>query len=344
MSATESITFLVLTSVSVTYSFAVLRLERLRLALTERKLPNLVGVWTFAAALTLPWHYLTALIMVTYAAEWPARRLVGQNPWRYLYSLAAGIVACLAASAVFHLIGGPPGAILALPMFYGVNLGLVLAAIVKAGHKHVLPMFLKPKTHATELTTQLLGMALAALMAWHLPLTPAVLPVLLLAHRWSLRTVMDQEEAVEQDTGLLAEKTWAVTGQYFLKDNPGAVALIIIDPDEPEIQQDIVDAIRRCLYQPGDTAPAALAPDAPKPATDLLGRYDSRQVAVLIHARSSAGGPLIATNVRRHLRDAGIRAAVGCAVTTGEDLDELVAWALHDLMGRREAAGIATQW
>lgn len=343
--AAGGIAFLVLAAVSVAYSGAVFRLEHLRLALTEHKLPNLIGVWTFAGVLTLPWHYLTALIVVTYAAEWPARKLVGQSPWRYLYSVAAGIVACLTASAVYHLIGGPFGAVPALVVFYGLNLGLVLAAIIKAGHTHILPMFLKPKTHATELATQLLGMALAVVMTWHLPLTPAVLPALLLAHRWSLRVVMDEEQAVEHGTDLLSEATWAVTGQHFLQDNAGGVALIIIDPGEAEIQHDIIDAIRSCLRQTGDTSPLSLTPEARAPAApDLLGRYGTRQVVALIHVVASAGGPLIATRIRRRLRDAGILGAVGCAVTTAHDLDELVAWALQDLMGRREAAGIATEW
>lgn len=345
MRAADGSAFLVLTVLSVSYPAAVLRLEHLRLALTERRLPSLVAVWTLAAALTLPWYLAVSVLAVTFAAEWPTRRLVGQSGGRYLYSLGAGILARLTAYLLYHLIGGPVGAAVAMVASYSLNLVLVMAAMLAAGHRAAMRMFVDPKAHTSALASEVLGLGLAAGMTWHLWLAPAVLPALLLVHRKSLRTVMEREEAVEQDTGLLAEKTWSVTGQHYLQDNEGAVALIIIDPDDGEIQQDIVDAIRRCLVQPGDPAPSTSPAVAVRQAApDLLGRYGSRQVAVLVHTGTSAGGPIIATAIRRSLRDANIQAVVGCATTTENDLGDLVSWALQNLMGRREAAGVVTQW
>lgn len=324
----DVVPFLLLAMISVTYSTAIRRLERLRRALTEGKVPTLLSSWTFAAALILPPMLVVALVSIAYAAEWPSRRIVrGGRPLRYVYSGIAAIGSCLAASAALNAVDGPGGLALALLSFSAVDIASTAAVLLLARQAHVLRMFANPKAHGAELATQCLGVALAGLITWHVALGVLVVPAVLLVHRWSLRETVKAEEAFDEHTGLWSEKAWRIQAQQKLYDTGGHVALIIIDPDEPGADHRILQVIG-----------SGLSP------SDLLGRYGTRQIVLLIPVGRPEAGPFLCTGFRTDLGRAGVQAALGCATTADAELEGLLIAAMSDLMAKRAAAGVHRSW
>lgn len=328
MSGSVDISFLLLAVMSVAYSVSVRRLERLRRALTEGRVPTLLSIWTFAGVLILPPLLIVGLVPIAYAAEWPSRKIVGRGHLlRYLYSGAAALASCLAASLALHAVGGPAGIVVALLTFSVVDIASTAAVLLLARQTHVLKMFANPKAHVLEATTQGLGVALAALLTWHVALGVLVVPALLLVHRWSLRETVKVEQAFDDETGLWSEAAWRIQAQQKLYDARGHVAAVIIDPDESGSDRRILEVIASGLT-----------------SSDLLGRYGTRQIVVLIAVGRREAGLFLSTGFRADLARAGVRAPLGCATTADAELEGLLIEAMSDLMARRAAAGVHHTW
>jgi hypothetical protein len=328
MMGPDGMSLVLLAFISVAYAVSIRRLERLRRALAAGELPNLLGVWTFAATLTLPPFLIAAAVAIAYLAEWPSRRIVGQGrPLRYAYSAGVAIASCIAASHLRQMVPGPIGILAAVVAFCLLNISLIAVAMVAAGHKTALRMFLNPKDHLVEVATQCLGVVLAELLFWHPPFAVLVVPAVLVVHRWSLRETVKVEKAFDEETGLWSETAWRVQAHQKLHDAHGHVALIIVDPDEPGTEQPILQAIGSGLT-----------------SSDLLGRYGTRQIVVLISVGRREAGPFLSTGFRADLARAGIPAALGCATTADAELEGLLIEAMSDLMARRAAAGVHRSW
>ena len=323
----DEVSFLLLISISVAYSVTVGRLERLRRPLANGKMPDLLSVWTLAATLLLPPPHIAALVLIAYATEWPSRKLVGHQPLKYVYSCAAAIAGCLAAKSVVQAVNGPAGIVLAVVTVSAVNITLIAMVMTVAGETHLLRKFANAKAHLAEFTTQLLGVALAGLMSWHVALGSLVLPAVLLVHRWSLRETVKAEEAFDKETGLWSETAWRLQAQQKLHDTHGHVALLMIDPDEAGQERQILESIE-----------SGLSP------SDLLGRYGTRQIVVLIPVGRAQAGRFLSAGFRADLANSGIKAALGCATTDDSELEGLLIEAMSDLMARRAAAGVDRSW
>ena len=325
----DGVTFLLLATASVTYSISIRRLERLRRALAEEKVPDLLSIWTFAATLILPPIFICGIVVIAYAAEWPSRKIVGHaHPLRYVYSCASALITCLTAASVLHSMQGSTAAVaLAAVTFLVLNVVTIAVALVLARQTHVLRMFTKPKAHAVEFATLILGVALAGLLSWHVVLGVLVVPALLLVQRWSLRETVKAEKAYDDETGLWSEAAWRIQAQQKLYDARGHVALVIIDPDESGSDQRILEVIA-----------SGLTP------SDLLGRYGTRQIVVLIAVGRREAGLFLSTGFRTDLARAGVRAPLGCATTADAELEGLLIEAMSDLMARRAAAGVHHSW
>jgi hypothetical protein len=324
----DEVLFLLLALTSVAYSVSIRRLERLRRALGAQKTPNLLSVWTFAATLLLQPAFIASVVVIAYAAEWPSRKMVGPcRPFRYVYSCAAAIVSCLAASVVVRNEEGLAGIALAALTVSTANIALVAVAMMAAHEAHLLRKFVNAKAHVAEVTTQCLGVALAGLLSWHVALGLLVVPAVLLVHHWSLRETVKAEEAFDEETGLWSETAWRVQAHQKLHDARGHVALIIVDPDEPGTEQPILQAIGSGLT-----------------SSDLLGHYGTRQIVVLISVGRPEAGPFLSTGFRADLARAGVPAALGCATTADAELEGLLIEAMSDLMARRAAAGVHRSW
>ena len=228
---------------------------------------------------------------------------------------------------VVDAVDGPAEIFLAVLTFSTVNITMIATVMAVAGDRRVLRKFANPKAHLAEVATQCLGIALAELIGWHVALGFLVLPAVLLVHRWSLRETVKVEQAFDEETGLWSETAWRVQAHQKLHDARGHVALIIIDPEESGAEQRILQAIG-----------SGLAP------SDLLGRYGTRQIVVLILVGRPEAGPFLSTGFRADLARAGVQAALGCATTADSELEGLLIEAMSDLMARRAAAGVHRSW
>jgi hypothetical protein len=222
-----------------------------------------------------------------------------------------------------HIVWAP----LALLVFSTLDIGTTAAALLLSGEAQVLRMFTNLRAHAVEIAWQCIGVTLAVLMTWHPALGVAVLPALLLVQRWSLRETVKVEKAFDDETGLWSESAWRIQAQQKLYDARGHVALVIIDPDESGLDQQILEAIESGLT-----------------SADLLGRYGTRQIVVLISVGRREAGLFLSTGFRADLARAGIRAPLGCATTADGELEALLIEAMSDLMARRAAAGVHHSW
>lgn len=211
--------------------------------------------------------------------------------------------------------------------FYILNIAAIAGVLVAARQASVLQMFLKPGAHVVEVATQCLGVALAALLGWHVLLGVLVVPAVLLVHRWSLRETVKVEKAFDKETGLWSATAWRIQAQQMLYDAHGHVALIIIDPDGSGSDRQILDAVGSGLK-----------------SADLIGRYGSRQIVVLIPVGRREAGLFLSTGFRADLARAGVNAPLGCATTADGELEGLLIDAMSDLMARRAAAGVDHAW
>jgi hypothetical protein len=321
--------FALLTTLSLAYSTSLRRIERLRRAVTRDRIPDMAGIWTFAAAVVLPLPLVAALIVIASAAEWPSRRVVENGrPGKYVVSVGALVAASLAGSQVMNLVPGALGIALAVPTFCLLNAGFVAVLVYASGHRHVLKMFLDPRAHAVEVSTQLVGAGVGlAMITWH-PLTGiGALGLLYVLHLASARHVVEVTESFDPATGLWSEEAWRVQAHQKLHDAHGHVALLMIDPDEAGQERQILQSIESGL------GPA-----------DLLGRYGTRQIVVLILVGRAEAGRFLAAGFRADLAASGIRAALGFATTDDSDLEGLLIEAMSDLMARRAAAGVHRSW
>jgi hypothetical protein len=78
--------------------------------------------------------------------------------------------------------------------------------------------------------------------------------------------------------------------------------------------------------------------------SDLLGRYGTRQIVVLIPVGRREAGPFLSAGFRADLSAAGVHAVLGCATTADSELEALLIEAMSDLMARRAAAGVDRTW
>jgi hypothetical protein len=321
--------FALLTTLSLAYSTSLRRIERLRRAVTLDRIPDMTGVWTFAGAVVLPMPLVALLVFVAAAGEWPARKVHESGRLgKYIVSTAGLAGAYLAGTAVMRVAPGLGGVALAVPTMCLLNVAFVAAVVYASGKRHVLRMFLDARTHAVEVGTQSLGAVVGvAMLHWHPSVAPAALVMLYVLHLASARHAVEVTESFDPATGLWSELAWRVQAQQRLHDARGHLALLIIDPDQAGGEREILQTIESGL----------------DPA-DLLGRYGTRQLVVLIAVGRPEAGRFLSTGFRADLAASGIQAALGCATTDDSDLEGLLIEAMSDLMSRRAAAGVNRSW
>jgi hypothetical protein len=321
--------FALLSVLSVAYSTSLRRVERLRRAVSLDRLPDMMGVWTFAGVAVLPLPLVAIMAVIASVGEWPSRKIhQGGRPAKYIVSTCVLALVCVAAAQVRDSVPNPVGLALAVPTFCLLNPVLVAALHCVEGKPHLLRKFLDPYTHLVEVTTQALGAGVGlAMLYWHPLLAAGALVLLYGLHLASLRHVVEAEDAFDAETGLWSEIAWRVQAQQRLYDLRGHVALLLIDPDQAGQELRIIRAIESGLG-----------------TSDLLGRYGTRQLVVLISVGRPEAGPFLSAGFRTDLAASGVHAALGCATTADSELEGLLIEAMSDLMGRRAAAGVNRSW
>jgi hypothetical protein len=320
--------FGLLAALSVSYSLTARHIERLRRGLTEGKVHNVLDVWTMAGALLLPGVLVVPLVLIAYAAEWPARKAVaGGRPVRYLVSVAIVVAAACAATQVRQHVTGALGIAAAVLCWTAVNALLLAAVVWRFDDRGLIRQLLGLPNQAADTITKSIGVSLALLMGWHPVAGITVVPLVVAGHRLALRYSIRTTSAYDATAGMWSEQGWRIRAAESIATAPGCVALVLIDPEQPECEA----AIAQCLL-------GVLRP------SDPVGRYGTRQVAALVQVDMAAVGIIVTERVRARLDRAGIACVVGVSISVGEGLGELLLRAGSDLMARRESAGISARW
>lgn len=315
-------TFLILTVLSLTYSLCASRIEALRLAVSERRVPNFLGTWTFAGAALLCGPYLAGLVAVVYAAAWPTFRRAKQPLGKYVYNATSVAVSCALASYTIHHLPPVVGLLGGVAVFSLANVALVALAISAAGEFEKLQMLRQPRAHAMELSTQLLGAVLAVGAAWHRPAALLALPLLLFGmHLSATRGEIRRQHAFDSGTGLWREDAWAVQARDVV--NAGEhVAVILIDPERPRQHALVAEALR--VLRPGD----------------IRGRFGESQVVAASVVGAPRLGEVLCKRIRQRLAELDVQCVVGSSTAAAVDLDTMLAWATADVLARRAARAV----
>jgi hypothetical protein len=195
------------------------------------------------------------------------------------------------------------------------------------GDRTVIAALLAPRNLAFETVTNIVGVVVASAATWHLGAAMSVLPVLLVGHRLALRDSINETAAFDPRTGLWSEAGWRVCAGQAVDEAPACVVLLLIDPELAD-QEALIASCLTGLRRP----------------TDPIGRYGTRQVALLSQVDLEPAGIILIRRIRDRLSQAGISCLVGTSISVGEDLDVLLMRAGSDLMQRRAAAGISARW
>ncbi len=218
---TDLFRVVVLAGLAIGYAECAARIERLKRYLGggSKVFSDQLGVWTFAAALTVPAGWAAVLVVLVYAQVLIQRhREKSGPPYRVVFTAAAVMFSVLAASATLGGAGGelllrgvvgPLAAVLALGVFTAVNFGLMLSAMwLTARPPSVRAMLPDKNGLGYELATLVLGI-FAAEFVLHVPiLLPLVLVLAAYLHRGSLVHALRHAARVDAKTGLLNAAAW----------------------------------------------------------------------------------------------------------------------------------------
>lgn len=317
------VNLLLLAGLSVAYNHAARRVERLRRAVTENRVPNMLGVWIFASIMLLPTLLVPVALGIFYAADWPNRSAARRaHPWRYVYSWAASTVAALAAVAALHQFGMVPGTALALVIFTAVNIGLIsLAMVIRHQTSVAIEMLSQRRSHMLEVATQLTGVVLGAGMQWHPAAAVTAVPILIATHYRALRISVRETQAYDPEARLWSEDAWAFRASELVATGK-VVTVMIIDPGTSD-RAVLADVIRPCLT-----------------GGSVLGRYGKAGIASASRTSALIVGQATVQAAAAALARSGARAHLGGRTAAGEDLTEMLTHALSDLMTARDRAQV----
>ncbi len=327
---------------SATFSEASDRIERFRRFLaSDGTLSNQNTVLCFAGVLILPMGAAVLLVVAVYGHNLlRIERQKAARPHRFLFSTATVLIGTVAASALYHRLGGQlehVGALGALTVlgtllvYTGTSLVVLLAGMYLAARPPSVRVLLpKPDHISYELSTLVLG-ALAAVIVLRAPwLSPFVLVLAAVLHRGSKVRELQAAARTDAKTGLLNAGSWRETaGQQLAHcvrtDAPAAV--LLLDLDHFKAIND------NHGHLTGDAVLVAVAQAIKQELRgyDAVGRFGGEEFAVLLGDADLPAAALIAGRLRARIAELeprpGIKitASIGLADRTGSaPLDELL--------------------
>lgn len=316
--------FSVLAVMSVAYLTSVERIERLRLVVTNRHVCTVLGVFTFAGVVTLPFLLLVTLVAIAYAAAWPAFRNAGMPAWRWVYNGAQAAVACVSAAWVLGRstaqLGKPLALLCAIGAFVLLNLILTAGAISAARHWASLAVLRRPQTYWLLLTTQACGAVVGVCMEWHPALGVVGLPVLAAIHSDAVKATLRQAKAVSDD-GICSRHLWLYFAQE--ADRSGEwYSTIVVETAAGEAQSVALEVLKSHAR-----AASPVAADGIARSADVVGVYSSTQLVLLRHFSPLPMGHLVSHRIRADLQTLGVDVAVGVADSKQGAIDAALALA-----------------
>lgn len=253
----------------------------------------MLGVFTFAGVVTLPYRYLVALVALVYLTVWPTFRRAGAKRHRHAYTGLSVTVGCCASAAVYNGLGR---SLIAVPIsiltFIVINAGMVAAAIATARHHQAWPMLRSRRLYAVLSSTMTLGAAIGYAINWHPLAGAAGMPVVLAVHLRNARGTVEE-------TGACTDGIWNRAGWLALADEAHRAgdrfsALLVELPDVHEAN--IACEIVRARF-----------------GEEVLGRYGDTQLVVLLRESEGPATRYLALRLTGSLEKAGLRAGVGSA-------------------------------
>jgi len=283
---------LILAGLGVVHTELAVGVERIRLMVTRPTHVGLTSVWTFAAALTLPFAFAAGVAVIVQGYGWLRSREARAPLYKHVYSTASVVLACGAASAVAAAAGGLASVVIpaALLVYTAVN-SLLIAAVVAltvAPPRDATTLFGDVDANVLELATLALGALVALALGINPWLVALVLPPLLVLHRAVLVGRLEEAAATDGKTGLLNAHTWGARAQHQLRQAGGVGvphAVLVLDLDHFKTVNDLYGHLA------GDQVLAAVAAALRSEVRerDLVGRFGGEEFVILLVGRREGG-------------------------------------------------------
>ena len=350
---TDLIRVAILSVLAIGYAECAGRIERLKRYLGggRKVFADQLGVWTFAAALTIPAGWAALLVLALYAQVLIQRHREQSGPWyRVVFTAFAAILAMLAASGVVSAVGGgealhstlrgPLAVVAALAVFAVVNCGLMLGAMWFTARPPSVRVIL-PDQDALgyEVATLVLGVFTAILMVNVPVLTPMTLVLAAYLHRSSLVNALHQSARIDAKTGLLNNAAWTEHARGALSrsardDTP--VTVLFCDLDRFKTVNDTHGHLM------GDHVLATVGACLRRELRgyDGLGRFGGEEFLVILDGLDHSAAQLVADRLRhaisalRFEADLRVTMSIGVAHHGRQDGPDV----LQSLLNRADAA------
>lgn len=309
-----------LASLSIAYSIHTMNAESARYALNQRRaaaMSNMLGTWTFPAAVLLPMPLAAAVIVVGSAVQWRVKNFAGDaSLCRYVYSTAAVILSAAVANQTMRLNGNTELLLCVAAIAYVCANGLLImiAATVSNGFPAA-RAFLRPRNHLNELGTAAIGGGGALLWLAHIPLLWLTLPTVIGIQRFAMRS--ESRNAAAGLTAPMTERVWGSVAREVVRACTTA-AILRLDTDNPAAARAVAQLQAGCdaIGTVGASGLVILLADCPGPNADSLA----------LRLRSAMAGAGVQANV-----------AVAAKPRDGQVLEDLLAVTEAELITREAA-------
>jgi diguanylate cyclase (GGDEF)-like protein len=358
--------FCVLIALTVGYYAATRRLGRARWLLGQGEgVPYVTvdAVWMLPAALLLPSNLMLVVIVVAYLLQWMYVAAQGgsrQRTYRFLYTIAASVLACFAVRAALSAAAVSADSLtastaisafaIAIPVYLCVNTAIIaLAMFLNSGTTRPASLFGSWSENGLELATLVFGAVTAASLLYAPWAAVLVLPaVFLLQHQALLRQLV-AAATTDVKTELLNATAWRQVAQREVtrvSQRGGSVAILVLDMDHFKHINDehghlAGDAALKCVG-------AALADELR--GYDAVGRFGGEEFVALLPGIDASDAGHAAERLRRRIeslavplpggdRTLSISASVGVALCPdhGGSLDDVLRAADHAMYLAKQA-------
>lgn len=328
-SRTTVIRFVVLGALTICYGELAIRSERIKRYLGSDKVSaNPLSVWSFAAVLTMPAGWATALVAMQYGhVMYQRRRDSTGRPYRAMFTAAVAMLAQL-ITAAFIDTGNAAGVLhghimssllilVGVAVFTTVNLGVLLAGVwLTARPLSIRTMLPDLDALGYELATLMLGIAAAELLVHTAALIPVMLMVVAYVHRSSATKALRHAARTDAKTGLLNLNAWTEHANGVLSRSARhdrSVAVMVIDIDRFKRMNDtyghlvgdqVLTAITACLRRE-------------LRGHDGLGRFGGDEFVVILDELDLRMAELIGNRIRTSVSRLQVAGGISISVSIG---------------------------
>ncbi len=359
VASADLIRVVVLAGLAIGYAECAARIERLKRYLGggTKVFTDQLGVWTFAAALTVPAGWAAVLVILVYAQVLVQRhRERSGPPYRVVFTAAAVMLSVLAASATLGgtargvlLSGffGPVAIVVALVVFTAVNLGLMLGAMwITARPPSVRALLPDKDALGYELATLVLGIFTAEFVLRVPVLVPLVFVLAAFLHRSSLVNGLHHATRIDAKTGLLNNTAWTDQAKgVLLRSNREMTPVTVLFCDLDRFKN-VNDAYGHLV---GDEVLVSVANCLRRELRghDGLGRFGGEEFVVILDRLALPDAERVATRLRAAISALEFKSPLKITMSIGlahqqpdhgsADLQELLTRADTALRGAKTA-------